>query len=299
MRRQLFTCVLFLLILSPFADGHAQEIAIIRSAGIKPYHEVVRGFRNACKADAAEFTISGPGEKETFEKIRKINPGLILAVGLEALSRARKMSGIPVIYTMVSNPRSFLIDQKNITGVSMNVPAERQLRALLEIVPRVKRIGVVYDSRKTAQLFGDARSAASSLGIAVISKNVSSSKEVPSAINGMKGRIDAFWLLPDTTVVTPESMEHLLLFSFENKLPTLAFSDRYVEFGFLMALGIDAGDIGRQAGEIACEVLRGGDISATPMAQPEKAVLILNLKTAGKLGVHIPEDVARHSRIIR
>jgi putative ABC transport system substrate-binding protein len=124
-------------------------------------------------------------------------------------------------------------------------------------------------------------------------------KEVPSAIKSMKGRIDAFWILPDTTVVTPQSMELLLLFSFENNLPTLAFSDKYVELGFLMALNIDASDIGRQAAEMAGKILKGTGMSAVPKAPPEKAVLFLNMNTARKLGLRMPEDLVRRSVIIR
>jgi putative ABC transport system substrate-binding protein len=300
MRRHLFFNFIFLLAtLCPFADTHAQEIAVVRSAGLKPHDEVLRGFKSSCKATTREFVLSEQSAGSTVNEILKIKPDLILAVGMNALAHVKKIRDIPIVYALVSNPQAILSGEKNITGVSMNISPEKQFRALLEIAPQVKRLGLVYDPQKTAQLLSEAQYAASSLGITVVSQKVFSAKEVPSAINRMKGRVDAFWVLPDTTVVTQESLEYLLLFSLENKLPTLAFSDKYVEFGFLMALNIDALDIGRQAADMANRILKGADTSAVPMAAPEKNVVFLNRKTARWLGLRVSDDLIRRSEIIR
>jgi putative ABC transport system substrate-binding protein len=82
-------------------------------------------------------------------------------------------------------------------------------------------------------------------------------------------------------------LEYLLLFSFENRVPILSFSDKYIEMGSLLALNIDAGDIGRQAGEMANMVLDGSDVAAVPAAPPRKSLISLNLKVAEKMGIKI------------
>ncbi|MEW6003439.1 MAG: ABC transporter substrate-binding protein, partial [Nitrospirota bacterium] len=210
----------------------------------------------------------------------------------------KRIKDIPIIYAMVSNPMSILSGEKNITGVSMNISAEKQLTALLEVSPDINRIGLVYDPRKTAHLVDEAQSVASSSGIAVVSQKIYNSKEVPSAIKNMKGKIDAFWMLPDTTVITQETVEYLLLFSFENSIPVLTFSDKYVNLGALMALQIDTLDVGRQAGEMANRIISGTNVSNIPMSPPRKAILSLNLKTDKRLGISVDDKIIRKSKII-
>ncbi|MEW6001515.1 MAG: ABC transporter substrate-binding protein [Nitrospirota bacterium] len=281
------------------AGGDAtQEIALIKSTSIKPYDEAIRGFKSVCKANVREFTISDLNGTELLKEVRKIRPVLIFAVGMDALSRMKRIKDIPIIYAMVSNPMSMLSGEKNITGIGMNISAEKQLTALLEVSPDIKRIGLIYDPRKTAHLVDEAQSAASSSGIEIVSRKVYSSKEVPSAIKDMKGKIDAFWMLPDITVITQETIEYLLLFSFENSIPILTFSAKYVKIGALMALQIDTMDVGQQAGEMANRIISGTNVGNIPMSLPRKAILSLNLITAKRLGISVDDKIIRKSKII-
>jgi putative ABC transport system substrate-binding protein len=265
----------------------AGDVVVIKSSDVKPYEDTLAGFRSVCKAGIREFTLSEENDDKIRNEIRKTRPDLIFAVGMTALLRARQISDIPVIYAMVSNPGSVLSGSSNVTGVSMNISARQQLDTLLNLFPGIRKIGIIYDPEKTGNLYRDARSAADAAGVSLVHRPVEQSREVPSAINDMKGGIDAFWLLPDSTVITRESLEYLLLFSFENRVPILSFSDKYIEMGSLLALNIDAGDIGRQAGEMANMVLDGSDVAAVPAAPPRKSLISLNLKVAEKMGIKI------------
>lgn len=180
----------------------------------------------------------------------------------------------------------------------MNIPPEKQLVLLQEALHDVNRVGLLYDPAKTGYLVEKARYYSRKLGIKLIVKEVHSSKEVPSIINKMKYGIDVFWMLPDTTVITPETAEFLFLFSIENKIPVLTFSDKYLELGAVMSVSLDAFDIGRQAGEMAKEILSGTNIKNLPRFDARKAVLTINLKTAKKLGVTINNEIISRTKII-
>ena len=92
-------------------------------------------------------------------------------------------------------------------------------------------------------------------------------------------------MLPDLTVVTPESLEFLLLFSFENNIPIFTFSEKYVELGAFMSIDIDAVDIGRQAGEMALEILAGQEAQNIEQAYARRALISTNVMIARKLGI--------------
>ena len=300
MLRNLFRLLIFLILLT-LCQGSAwagQEIVAIQSIRIQPYEDAVQGFEMACGAKIERLIISELKGTDIVEKINEIRPDMILAVGLDALSRVKRIKDIPVIYLMVLHPQSILSGEKNISGVSMDIPQEKQLRTLLDALPRTKTVGLLYAQEKTGRLAEKAREAARKIGIKLLAKEVHSTRDVPQSIQDMKGKIDVFWMLPDLTVITPETIEFVLLFSLENKIPVLAFSEKYVELGALMSVGIDAFDIGIQAGEMAEKILSGRDIMNIRQVDARKAVISINLKVAKTLGIPIDEKIIRKARII-
>jgi putative ABC transport system substrate-binding protein len=281
------------------SNSDAQELVVIKTSDIKPYNEALKGFKSACNGDMRKLE---PGELESPEVLKDISikrPALIFAIGLNALLRAKRIKDIPVVYAMVSNPQAVLSGEQDITGVSMNIPARTQLEAFLKFVPNAKKIGIIYNPENTVHLFNEARTAANAFGATVISEEIHGSREVPAAINTMAGKIDSFWLLPDTTVITPASIDFLLLFSYENKIPVLTFSDKYVEKGFFMSLNMDARDIGVQACEMAEKILKGTGIGKIPPGSPRKASLFLNMNTAKQLGISMKSKTVQENNIYR
>ena len=292
-----FIFLLLALILPPRIADAEQKIVAVQGMRIKPYEEALRGFQSVCNAAIQEIVISEQEESEIVKKIHRIKPDLILAVGIEALSKVRKIKDIPIVYLMVLNPPNPISKQDNITGVNMNIPPEKQLGLFQQVLFRVKRIGLLYDPSKTGYLVEKALYSSEKLGIKLIMKEVHNPKDVPSMLDSMKDGIDAFWMLPDTTVVTPETIEFIFLFSLENRIPVLTFSDKYLELGAMMSVGIDTFDIGRQAGEMAVEVLSGMNIKNIPKVDAQKAVVTLNLKVAKKLGVKIKNGINSKARV--
>jgi putative ABC transport system substrate-binding protein len=206
---------------------------------------------------------------------------------------AKRVKTIPIVYTMVLNPLAMLSGGENIRGVSMNIPPEQQLRALLRALPQVKTVGLLHDPDRTGGFVREAHVAALGMGVTLVAREIHDSKDAPSLIMDMRGKIDAFWMLPDITVITPQTVEFLVLFSLENTIPLLAFSEKYVELGAFMSTGIDAFDMGRQAGEIATKILSGADVRSVRHVGARRLVVSTNLMVARKLGITL--DMAMDS----
>jgi putative ABC transport system substrate-binding protein len=295
----MYTSVLSILALILFSiPCYAQEVAVVTSASINPYRTTLEGFKSTCDAPYEEYVVTEYGESELLGMIHNEKPDLILTIGMDAFIKAKKIKDIPIVYSMVSNPQSMLSDEGHITGVSMNIPAKDQLSAFLEIYPRAKKIGVLYDPEETVYLYRDVQSAADLLGITLIAKEVHSPSEVPSAIRELKNKINAFYMLPDTTVISHESIKYLMTFSLENSIPIITFSDNYVKKGALMSLNIDAFDIGRQAGKMANSILEGKNVKYIQRAAPRKAILSINLRVARQFGIDISKEILQKSKTI-
>lgn len=275
-----------------------QEIVAIQSIRVAPYEEAIKGFKTVCNSKIKRLVVSELEGADVAKKVNEIRPDMVLAIGMDALSRVKRIKNIPVVYLMVLNPQSMFSGENNITGVSMNIPPEKQLITLSKVLPDIEKIGLLYDPDRTGYFVKRARDAAGKFGIKLIAQKIHSSRDVPSLMKDMKGKADVFWMLPDITVITPETVEFLLLFSLENKMPVLTFSEKYVELGALMSIGIDAFDIGRQVGEMANEILSGKDVKDVQRVDARKAVVSINPKVARKLGINIDEKIIRKAQIV-
>jgi putative ABC transport system substrate-binding protein len=200
---------------------------------------------------------------------------------------------------MVLNPRSILSGEKNISGVSMNLPPEKQLSELLRVLPAAHNIGLLYDPGQTGIFVQALRAAAGRLNVNLTATAVHRSGEVPGLLNTMRGKAGVFWMLPDITVVTPETTKSILLFSLENNTPILTFSEKYLELGAMLSIGIDPYDVGSQAGEIAQNIFSGSNVKEDQHVDARKALLSVNPEIARKLGIAIDQRVIRDVKIIR
>jgi len=294
--------LILLMLLSLFYQiptATAGDILVVQSMQIKPYNEALRGFRSICPASTRNLVSSELSEADIVRKVRKSEPDLILAIGMDALQKVKEIRDVPIVYLMVLNPQSLALDAGNITGVSMSVQPERQLAALQQVLPQVKRIGLPFDQDKSGSFVRKAQNAAASMGIELLAKRVQSSRDAAAALDGMKGRIDVFWMIPDTTVVNSGSVDLLLLTAIENRIPVLAFAEKYAEKGALLSLEVDAAEAGRQAGEMANSILAGTAVKKIEKSDARGVILTVNMIVAKKLGVPVNGAVLGQARVIR
>lgn len=275
-------------------SADACEVVAVKSSEIKPYNDALEGFKKACDCWVTE--IMKDEEHGLLKTISRISPDAVLAIGTDAFKKVKSLKDLPVIYAMVMPSEAHISLQKNISGVNMDISPETYIKTIVEIFPKVKQIGMVYDPRYTGLCVKEITELADTRGIKIVSRIARDPGEVPNLIEGMRNKIDIFWMLADSTVVTPETFNYMLLFSFRNNVPIFSFSRKYVEMGALAALNINPFDIGVQAGEIARMLSEGhkGPIRA----YARKTTLTINMKIAKKLGININNEILRRAEVI-
>jgi putative ABC transport system substrate-binding protein len=227
-------------------------------------------------------------EGTDFVKLaQKERPELILAIGSESLNKVKRIKDIPVIYLMVLHPDKITGGGKNFVGVNMNIPPEKYLALMEKLNLHRFKIGIFYDPAKSGNFVRNIRQTAGSRGMEITAREVRHPNEVKELLSKMKGSFDLFWMLPDTTVVTPETVESLFLFSQQNSIPIISFAGKYVETGALASLDIDGFDLGIQAGEMANRILGGTAVSDIANTDARKAIMRVNRKIAVKMGINL------------
>ena len=274
--------VVTLLLLIPL-PAFAYDVLVLQSMHEKGYDEAVNGFKRECRASMRRLVLTDYAEADITRITREEHPKLIVAVGDRALELARKQRSTPVLYMMALNPRP----RTGVTGVGMLLDPSRYLFVFDAL--GTGKVGVIYDPARSGAYLKRAQSAASRNRIDLVLREVRSAKETPAMLQSLRGKVDAIWMLPDTTAVSPASTEAYFLFSQGERVPVVTFADIYLSMGGAVALTIDRHDIGRQLGEMALEVLDGTDVDDLPAGFPRRVVtrtndgVVRQLDLAGRL----------------
>lgn len=285
MRTQFLTLLISLLLSG--ATAFAGDILVLQGMRVKPFDDSLRGFKSVCKGESKTVVVTDAEGADIVRMVREERPRLILAIGADALQRVKRIRDIPIVYLMVLNPEKLTGGGRNIAGVDMNLPPEKYLGIMERLnLPKLK-IGLLYDPARTGEFVKRIQQTARSRGIEITAREVRHPQEAPGLLAEMKGACNIFWMIPDATVVTPETVEILLLFSQQNGMPVVTFAGKYVDAGALLSLDIDGFDLGKQAGEMANRILDGTRVSDIPATEARKAVLKVNRKVARKLGINL------------
>jgi len=270
------------------------DIALLKSQDLPTYREAVEGIKKVYGEDLREFDLKADLQESerVVMALKKDPPDLILTIGLWATRIAKKnFQQIPIIFSMVFDPARFSISGENITGVTLQVSTSEVLSRIRDLFPEVKKIGVLYNPKKTGEQIQKAQKAAVALGVSLISVPTHSGKDVPENLRTLQPKIDLLWLVPDSTVVTPESVDFLLLTSFENNIPIVTFSDGFVRRGAAASFSADYQAVGEQSARLAMSILQGEDPAQLPIQSSEKIRLSFNLKIVKKMGVRFNSKV--------
>ena len=295
--------VLIALLLVSFLRASAQgaDIVVLQSARLPVYNSALEGIeqviinaipeRGQKAVQAHTITSLILSEEKSPVRLRESiihrHPDCILVIGSSSLVLIKGVKDIPIVYLMVPFPELMIGAQDNISGIDMNIGPDRELEQLTRAAPRVKTIGLLYDPDRTGSFVQKAREYASRNSLSLIALPVKESADVPAGLAELKGQIEWFWMLPDLTVLTPQTVDLIMLFSLENRVPILTFSEKYLDMGAVLAITTDPYDMGRQAGELALKEVNSKIVSGLPPVRVRKVVVRTNPKAAKILGVDL------------
>lgn len=281
--------------------SYASGIMVISNVDIPPYQEAVKGFRERVGLPVRQYYLGAGNEHvaEVREAIDRQKPELFFALGKQALEFCRKLkSPAPIVMAFVLHPEDRR-GRVHESGVSMVVSPYRQLQLLLQVVPGVRKVGVVYDPQKSRFLIQQFQMAAKRLGIELRVRQVNTPTEASRSIGVLMHEVDAFWMVPDTTALSRSSFRQLLELSLQRNIPLLGFAKKHARAGALLASGFDNRRVGAQAGVIALRLLKGGGSKRKgSFLSPDYMVIAINKRTAEIMGLEISESIYRRADVV-
>ena len=298
--RSVWAVVGFVLLLAlcalPVPESAAVDIAILQSSDIAAYSEAIAGLKATGPIGAiyTEYDMQGDLElgRKLAHKARASNPSLVVAVGLKAALAAKvEIVDIPIVYMMILDPLKHQLRAANITGTLLEVPLDRQLKIMRKFLPTLHRLGTLYDPDKTSSQITEAARQAITSDFQLKGLPVESEKDLPQQLRGLLSDVEALWLMPDSTVLTNESVRFILESALAHQIPAIGFSPELTRLGALLSMSVSYGDVGRETGLLTRRILDGeGQLPLTPLPI-QRLKITVNLKTAKFLGITFPSEL--------
>lgn len=281
----------------------AQQIVVLTTDSLTSTQRSVSGEKTVVKSQFADavfhelFLKPGAGEAAVADSIRHIKPSLVLTVGSAATQFAQtNCKATPVVFSAVMYPvisgfvESFARPGGNVTGASLSIPADIQFRYFKQIVPNVKSLGVLYTDN-TASLIPPTKAIAQQMGLKLVAIRIDNERQLAPAFDSLAGQVDGIWSVADPNLFSPQSTKFILINALRRGLPLMGFSRNVVESGALFALDFDYKAIGRQAGELANQILKGQSPGTLSVTTPDIIWFHYNEKTAQHMGIAIPAEL--------
>lgn len=291
-----FAIALISLFLVSPCEAAALEIAVLQSSDLAAYREAVTGFKATGPNGATyvEYDLQGDLAlgKKLARKIRASDASLVVAVGLKAALAAKiEIVDIPIVYMMLLDPAKHQLLTPNMIGTTLDVPLERQLKILRQFLPSARRIGTLFDPKKSAGKVKEAAELAGTYQFELQALPVDSEKDVPQQLRTLLTTNDALFLLPDSTVLTNESIRYILESSLERYVPVIGFSPEFTRLGALIGVSANFTQVGRETGLLAKRLLNGDRLPTTKPIPIERLMITVNLKTARFLGLSFSQEL--------
>ncbi|MBO8436621.1 MAG: ABC transporter substrate-binding protein [Spirochaetes bacterium] len=266
----------------------------------------IKDYLNENGVNAIYETQSANGEISTAASIAQLfqTEGKDIVIGIAtptAQALANVFQDVPVVYATVTDPDAAgLTGLENVCGTSDMVPVDKQLE-IIEEVTGVKKLGMIYTSAEAngITLMEAMQEACDEAGIELITASISNSSEVMMAAQSIIDRVDAMYVSTDNTVIS--AISALSSVCMDASVPLFS-ADTTSSFGtdVLMAGGFDYYQSGRLTGEVVKRILDGEDPAQIGTLYLENLEIYVNLDTAEKLGITIPESLmAQASYIIK
>jgi putative tryptophan/tyrosine transport system substrate-binding protein len=101
---------------------------------------------------------------------------------------------------------------------------------------------------------------------------------------------------PGALVILPASLmtrnaRRIAALALQGGMPAISYFREFPEEGGLMSYGPNLDELARHAAVYVDKIFRGASPSDLPVEQPTRFDLVINLKTAKKLGIVVPPSI--------
>jgi len=225
---------------------------------------------------------------------------MVLTGGRPVRAAKKATNTIPIVMTEASDPvgsgliASLARPGGNITGMT-SVRHEldgKRLEILKETVSKLFHVAILWQSGRSSLKveFERTELTARELGVKLQFLGVQSAADFGNAFQAIP-RGQTTGLIAVHTQLINSHREQIVEMAAKRHIPAIYHDRRYTDSGGFMSYGPSHPSIYAQSANYVDKILKGVKPADLPVEQPTRFELVINLKTAHKMGLTIPPDV--------
>ena len=205
---------------------------------------------------------------------------------------------IPTIFTAVTDPVAAGFASADgtaageVTGTSDALPIKAQLETIRAMMPEASKIGILYTTSEVNSISAIEiyKSLAGDYGFEIVESGISTTADIPLALDALLSKVDCLTNLTDNTVVSALAL--VLDKANAAGKPVFGSEIEQVKLGCVAAEGLDYIALGRQTGLMAAKVLKGeAKASEIPYEIITEPGLFVNTEALAKFGIVLSDEL--------
>ena len=205
---------------------------------------------------------------------------------------------IPTIFTAVTDPVAAGFVNADgtaageVTSTSDALPIKAQLETIRAMLPDATKIGILYTTSEVNSISAIEiyKSLAGDYGFEIVESGISTTADIPLALDALLGKVDCLTNLTDNTVVSALAL--VLDKANAAGKPVFGSEIEQVKLGCVAAEGLDYIALGRQTGLMAAKVLKGeAKASEIPYEIITEPGLYVNTEALAKFGIVLSDEL--------
>ena len=180
----------------------------------------------------------------------------------------------------------------NFTGFFLDIPelGGKQIELLIEAVPKLSRLAVLWDATIGAVQFHATEMAPRPASVTLQSLPIRGMEDIHGAVEeAVHEQAHGLVVLSSPLIFLQRSQ--IANTALNARLPAINLFNSFPKVGGLMAYGPDFPSIFTQAAGYVARILAGANPGELPIQRPTKFALVINLKTARALGLTVPDKL--------
>ncbi len=317
MNRREFIALIGGISAAPLAAARAQQeptpvIGFLHAGMAAAYANALAGFGHGLKesgyVEGQNARIEYRWAENKPDHLRQLavdlvnrNVSVIVSGGgaASALAAHAATSSIPIVVIFGSDPVQLGLVSSlnrpggNVTGVSFltTLLVKKRVDLLHQLVPSAVTIGYIATPSPLAeQMLQDVTAAAHVLGLEVIVVNITSEREFENAFTTLLDRKVSALMIASEPLLT-SGRDILVALAARYRIPTLYPVREFALAGGLISYGASFADAFQLGGRLVGQILKGAKPADLPVEQSSRFELVINLKTAKKLGLTVPQSL--------
>jgi putative ABC transport system substrate-binding protein len=270
-------------------------IAVIYPDIGEPYRgvfaQIINGIEEKAKGRVANFAVGANVDMgELNNSLRRQDTRVVIALGRQGVKVASALEGNfgVVVGGVLMAPDN---EVRKLQVNSLAPDPALLFSRLKGMMPKVKRIFTVYDSRQNDWMMILAKEAAASQGLELVTYQAQDLRSAMHAYQEIFANVDnsqdALWLPQDSTTVEESTVLPMVLKeSWDNNLAVFSSSFGHVRRGVLFSLYPNNVELGRHLGGSALGILASGGNEEVGMLPLREVLMAINLRTAKHLGLN-------------